>query len=73
MTGPEHYQEAERIIGEAPAPALTAGALALAQVHTGLALAAATALHEPAEGLPGRDRAGWYRAAGTQPQKDVPL
>ena len=51
MTGPEHYREAERLLGDAsradgiivmPNPQ----ALAAAQVHATLALAAATAVND---------------------------
>jgi hypothetical protein len=55
MTGPEHYREAERHLSAAshlrepdglPAdPAATAHHLAMAQIHTDLATAAATALN----------------------------
>lgn len=54
MTGPEHYQEAERLVaiargdglsrGEAPRQAEVTLLLTEAQVHATLALAAATAM-----------------------------
>ncbi len=81
MTGPEHYQEAERILGrvqeisgrlhewvpeESEAPVEISMALAKAQVHATLAHAAATAL---AEGH--RDNAAWCAAAGTPVVEEV--
>ena len=47
MTGPEHYQEAERLLAFASSPAASGNveadqALKAAQVHATLALAAAT-------------------------------
>lgn len=55
MTGPEHYREAERLVGDAHHwsygdgndPAVGAALAAEAQVHATLALAAATALTDP--------------------------
>ena len=53
MTGPEHYREAERIMTEMTATVsgevMELGfpeAMALAQVHATLALAAATGVHD---------------------------
>jgi hypothetical protein len=64
MTGPEHYREAERLLA-AQAKSGRAGfpddprALAKAQVHATLALAAATALNrEPGDILEWRDATG---------------
>jgi hypothetical protein len=70
MTGPEHYREAERLLGEAVEthdgqPADTC--LARAQVHATLALAAANALTGPvAAGLYDEqpDLVAWTEAAG---------
>ena len=68
MTGPEHYKEAERFIRWSLRPGDQGDVLALAQVHATLALAAATALRRPTEGLPSRDFVGWHLAAGTKPE-----
>ena len=72
MTGPEHYQEAERMLaGAGCATAETAGYvdpvlagpwLAAAQVHATLALAAATALANN-EWMPDPDLGAWKEAA----------
>ena len=66
MTGPEHYQEAERLVAgilagrydesERPGSEL----LAIAAVHAALALAAATAI-----GRSRLDEEAWLEAAGT--------
>ena len=72
-SGPEHFQEAERLLdmaGEIPArdddtnpgAALT---IAEAQVHATLALAAATAL------MPGTQQPDWWQAAGPSPEEEV--
>jgi hypothetical protein len=65
MTGPEHYEEAERCHRQAEEH-LVAGrvrdaefALGLGQLHTGLANAAATALHGSTP-----DWTAWVRVAG---------
>ena len=71
MNGPEHYREAERLVGVSKMHATTDEnreiALARAQVHATLALAAATALH-PREALTTefRDQVAkpWVEAAG---------
>ena len=65
MSGPEHYQEAERILaGIEASPSLlneTETTLALrAQAHATLALAAATAID------PDRQREEWREVAGTR-------
>jgi len=74
MTGPEHFKEAERLLADARVPGEKRSVrnffpvetlMAVAQVHATLALAAATALVNPAGGLPGRDHEAWFRAAGT--------
>lgn len=71
MTGPEHYALAEVILEDTnrevdafPSDRF-AQAMAEAQVHATLALAAATALgREGADGtMPSRDRAQWFAAA----------
>ena len=79
MTGPEHYEIAERLImhlNEIPDPhgdGAHACELVIteAQVHATLALAAATALgREGADGtMPSRDRAEWFSAAATPAPK----
>lgn len=69
MTGPEHYQEAERLIrvltvaaggGRVISAAINPNVAAVAQVHATLALAAATALTDPTH----LDTRAWARAAG---------
>lgn len=73
MTGPEHYAEAERLIGRVTEPAVVPGygpvikagappeTIALAQVHATLALAAATGLG--AANQPLDDQMAWTEAA----------
>ena len=70
MTGPEHYQLAERL-ARSTGPA----DLQKAQIHATLALAAATALAAfPEGGLPQPDRKSWYDAAsGGSAQARNPL
>ena len=77
MTGPEHYQEAERLLqpdGESyNAPARQAK-LAEAQIHATLALAAATALGATQiphgsgyfTSMPWRDSEAWQDAMGVE-------
>ena len=72
MTGPEHYQLAERIIeasdqpGNGPARDVL---LANAQVHATLALAAATAMASScADGMYDRDWRAWSRVCGAPRQ-----
>lgn len=72
MTGPEHYREAEAHLASAAQNFMRGddptSALAAAQVHATLALAAATALAQPIAGMP--DEPGysqdeyddWYEA-----------
>jgi hypothetical protein len=76
MTGPEHYAEAERLLAEFDAIeqhglyTITPTLLTRAQLHMGLAQAAATALAGQGEGnmlLPD-DRAAWIRAASESPK-----
>ena len=72
MTGPEHYREAERLLGvDAAGPPHSkdmpdSGRVARAQVHAALALAAATALGG-GEGPPAPDWDAWYRTASEGP------
>lgn len=74
MTGPEHYREAERL--------LTVGVgqrgsdtdricVAAAQVHATLALAAATALSDPNDGMPVPDWTAWNQAAAVPEPKPL--
>ncbi len=75
MTGPEHYREAERLLGMAHRftygdgadPIVGAALAAEAQAHATLANAAATALNDnsPDEGgMPLEDYRAWQQAAG---------
>jgi hypothetical protein len=76
MTGPEHYKEAEEILARAKAdlgddrPLITL-AVAVAQVHATLALAAATAFGltdgERDRGMPNWECVEWERVAGVKP------
>jgi hypothetical protein len=72
MTGPEHYQEAERLLAEAVGNSASMGQLAAvtatAQVHATLALAAAAGLGMGRETLstPSPARIEWFRAAGPE-------
>ncbi|WP_406144926.1 hypothetical protein [Streptomyces anulatus] len=73
MTGPEHYREAEAHLATAAKNFLAgddaSSALAAAQVHAALALAAATALPP---GVNSPARSAWVSAAGgAQPDYDV--
>jgi hypothetical protein len=68
MTGPGHYQEAERLLLQA-ANADTGSngerySLAAAQVHATLALAAATALNGGKASLLPPDWGAWHEVAG---------
>ncbi|WP_101784262.1 hypothetical protein [Nonomuraea indica] len=76
MTGPEHYREAERLIGAVThrgllEPGDHSGVLALAQVHATLALAAATAILGPVAGTgyDDHDLDAWRAAAATPPSQ----
>ncbi|MFF2383680.1 hypothetical protein [Streptomyces sp. NPDC058108] len=66
MTGPEHYLEAQRLLGEAAANGaegtyfVRPENLAAAQAHATLALAAASAL--PTGGAGASSRQEWVRA-----------
>lgn len=64
MTGPEHYQEAERRLAALADPECDydPAAISLAQVHATLALAAATALN--ASRMPSLDLWMWAVQAG---------
>lgn len=79
-TGPEHYREAERLLGGAqnvmdiaPLDGLTRTECAeLAQVHATLALAAATALNDHSHsegGMPLEDYDAWVKTAGVWQRK----
>jgi hypothetical protein len=63
MTGPEHYEEAELLL-ERSAAGSNPGSVARAQVHATLALAAVTAISDPALGLPAEVRDMWWAVAG---------
>jgi hypothetical protein len=68
MTGPEHFQRAEELLGSLgnfENQAQGEAAIALAQVHATLALAAATALSRyiPESGFLAPDRTEWYHVA----------
>ncbi|WP_103338760.1 hypothetical protein [Amycolatopsis sp. CA-126428] len=66
MTGPEHYREAERLIRASSGDYVEAGdALAEAQVHATLALAAATASGAWAEMSDDESRS-WDKAIGVE-------
>jgi hypothetical protein len=74
MTGPEHYQAAETIVTNVTDPATTlppavlAIAIAEAQVHATLALAAGVGLIIAAEAEPPEAAcAAWAAAIGAQP------
>lgn len=66
MTGPEHYQKAIAILDAVAQTKTTADAIAAAQVHATLALAAATALYD-ADLASGADveYQAWRAVAGT--------
>lgn len=70
MTGPEHYREAEQLLGarrSGESAAEAASRLAEAQIHATLALAAATALAQSA----GDDgHRAWQRATGELPEPE---
>jgi hypothetical protein len=76
MTGPENYDEAQRLLADGLDCACpradcehAAVVLARAQVHATLALAAATALKVTTpEGMNSADKQAWREAAAT-PQK----
>jgi hypothetical protein len=59
MTGPEHYQEAERLLKDAESSG-SEWPRGLAQVHAILALAATTAVTSPTEAR------AWADVAGTK-------
>ena len=74
MTGPEHYQAAERWAYKAEHADARGGGetaescAAIAQAHAPLALAAATALDPSGRVASDPDREAWRRAAGTDRQ-----
>ncbi|MEU6057938.1 hypothetical protein [Streptomyces sp. NPDC047097] len=75
MTGPDHYREAERLLGMAyhftygGDPVTGAALAAEAQAHATLALAAATAMSGSSTGMSRIDFTAWDKAAGV-PMKD---
>ena len=73
MTGPEHYREAERLMGflkDAGDVDTRIGEAycAAAQVHATLALVAATALNDADGGNTRTEWDAWNEAAGTKPK-----
>lgn len=80
MTGPEHYREAEgelTIDGGCEYACPHSGCvheiahIARAQVHATLALAAATALSDPNDGMPVPDWTAWNEAAAVPEPKPL--
>jgi len=68
-TGPQHYLEAERILGETTidlAPILISQQLLAAQVHATLALAAAAALNDGDGGTSDEDYEAWRAVASVE-------
>ncbi|WIM97820.1 hypothetical protein ACTOB_001374 [Actinoplanes oblitus] len=71
MIGPDHYRQAVSIIGGIGAqqaagdPITIAEAIAAAQVHATLALAAATALAAADSGMPRADKDRWFEEASS--------
>ncbi|MFJ9012283.1 hypothetical protein [Streptomyces canus] len=81
MTGPEHYREAERLLADAGVEGaegtyfVRPESLAAAQVHATLALAAATALSDPARSAPRAtvpEWDAWQKAAGVPTAENNP-
>ncbi len=78
MTGPEHYEEAERILlGESCEFGCPHSGcvhemrmIARASAHAALALAAATALRTSDGAIPNSDYRAWTAAAATRHVKD---
>lgn len=70
MTGPEHYRESERLLKVAttsPSGQQRVDCIAASHVHATLALAAATALSDPARSAPRAtvpEWDAWQKAAG---------
>jgi hypothetical protein len=85
VTGPEHYREAERLLGMAhhftygdgADPVAGAALAAEAQGHATLALAAATAMQAAVDGseagMGSPEYAAWYATAGVKAAKDGAL
>lgn len=80
MTGPEHYQEAERLVrprtvhkipsGDPYEAPPTTDMILQAQVHATLALAAAVAMAGGGD-MPTLDRNAWDKAGGVPPVSGV--
>jgi hypothetical protein len=81
MTGPEHYREAEWLLerahhwtyGDGGDPTVGLALATEAQAHATLALAAATALHEPGRSAPRstvHEWDAWKQAAGIVDQPE---
>jgi hypothetical protein len=70
VTGPEHYVAAENLLAKAGSPDASGEderhAVAAAQVHATLALAAATALNDSDSGQPFDDHQAWREVAATR-------
>lgn len=72
MTGPDHYREAERLIGDNVHETPTSADVALAQVHATLALAAATAMAGHSnDGLSPIDFRAWDKVCGVQEEDEA--
>jgi trans-2-enoyl-CoA reductase len=76
MNGPEHYREAERLLGRMQTAddgelgwMSRAQMAAEAQVHATLALAAAAALNDPQGGMGGNDWHAWHDAVSVDAMK----
>lgn len=79
MTGPEHYRQAEELLGQlrkaqssmssSVSPERVAAVMAEAQVHATLALAAATAMNDAESGMSIPDYQEWDKAAGAKANK----
>lgn len=71
MTGPEHYERAERLLAEVRELDLddVAETIAIAQVHATLALAAATALNDANGGMAISEHRAWVQAVCQPPRE----
>ena len=79
MTGPEHYRKAEELaakagayLGQGDGQDSAAVWGAVAQVHATLALAAAMAMNDAKNGVPGKDWDEWRRAVRVEPASGRP-
>jgi hypothetical protein len=75
MTGPEHYQAAEKLLdfvkNDNPDADAEPRLVWMANVHATLALAAASALNDAAGGLGASDYDAWRAAASVNPLAEV--